>query len=859
MAGDPQIETAFFGDLLRNHRIAANLTQEALAERAGLSARGISDLERGARTHPYRETLSMLVSALGLSGAERATFIQAAKRPGKPSIPTGEGGGPPPLPAPLSRLIGRDRELAALGALLRDDSVRLVTLTGTGGVGKTRLALAAAEEVRDSFAEGAVFVDLAPLRDPNRVPDRMASTLGLNGQKSAPIVEALWRFLEARRMLLLLDNFEHVLAAAPIVSELLQACPGMKGLVTSREPLRLQGEREFAVRTFPLPDPSVETSVDELAASAAVRLFVERATAASSDFALAPEQVTTVAAICRRLDGLPLAVELAAPRVKALPLPALLARLESRLPALASGTRDAPARQRTLRDAIAWSHDLLTPDEQTLFRRLGVFVGGWTLEAADRVSGVGGRVSDSVLDTPPPIPDTLDLLASLIDKSLIQPSGNGSEPRFSMLETIREFAGDQLRSNELELTAINEAHARFYRNLAESAHAGLVGPEQAAWLQRLDAEDANLVAALSWTIEHDDPSAGLVFASALWRYWATRGRLAEGRDWLERVLTRPGAGDADPAARADAHNALGNLLGDIGEYRAARQHYGEALALRRSLGDSEGVAGALNNLGLIAAWIGDYEEAMALHGESLELRRALGDTLGEAQSLSNLGDVMTASGDFDPAEAFHQESLRLRDAAQDAAGGAYAHYNLGELARLRGDDERAAHQLQESFRRFDALGDKLGIAYAQWSLGELASRQGDAQRAAAYLADALQTRQEMGDQRGVIECLEAVGVMALRRRSDLEGVRLLAFAYRQRETISCPVPPSTRFEHDFALARARTQHGDGAVDRLLGEPELRTLEQALTSARDILDEVDAEPGGSQQREGDLPVSRHPRA
>jgi predicted ATPase/transcriptional regulator with XRE-family HTH domain len=866
MAGDPQIETSLFGDLLRKHRIAANLTQEALAERAGLSARGISDLERGARTHPYRETLSMLVSALGLNGAERAAFIQAAKRPGKPSVLAGEGGGPPPLPAPLSRLIGRDRELAALGALLRDDSVRLVTLTGTGGVGKTRLALAAAEEVRDSFAEGAVFVDLAPLRDPNRVPDRMAATLGLNGQKSAPIVETLWRFLEARRMLLLLDNFEHVLAAAPIVSELLQACPGMKGLVTSREPLRLQGEREFAVRTFPLPDPSAETSVDELAASAAVRLFVERATAASSDFALAPEQVTTVAAICRRLDGLPLAVELAAPRVKALPLPALLARLENRLPALASGTRDAPARQRTLRDAIAWSHDLLTPDEQTLFRRLGVFVGGWTLEAADWVSGVGFRVSEADWDAQPatsdtrhPTPDTLDLLASLIDKSLIQPRGNGPEPRFSMLETIREFAGDQLRSNEMELTAVNEAHARFYRNLAASAHAGLVGPEQVAWLQRLDAEDANLMAALAWTIEHDDPSAGLAFASALWRYWATRGRLAEGRDWLERVLARPGAGDADPAARADAHNALGNLLGDIGEYRAARQHYGEALVLRRSLGDSEGVAGALNNLGLIAAWIGDYEEAMALHGESLELRRALGDTLGEAQSLSNLGDVMTASGDFDPAEAFHQESLRLRDAAQDAAGGAYAHYNLGELARLRGDVARAELQLQESFRRFDALGDKLGIAYAQWSLGELASRQGDAQRAAAFLADALQTRQDMGDQRGVIECLEAVGVMALRRQSDLEGVRLLAFAYRQRETISCPVPPSTRIEHDFELARARTRRGDGAVDRLLGEPDLRTLEQALATARDILDEVDADPGGSQQREGDLPVSKHSRA
>ncbi len=844
MVGDPQFETTPFGDLLRKHRIAANLTQEALAERAGLSTRGISDLERGARTHPYRETLGMLVSALALSGAERAAFVRAAQRPGRPNAAIRERGERPRLPEPLNRLIGREQELAAVGALLGDESVRLVTMTGTGGVGKTRLALAAAAAASGVFADGAVFVDLASLRDPDRVPERIAATLGLEGQKATSMLDAVRRFLESRRVLLLLDNFEHLLPAAPVVSDLLRTCAGVKALVTSREPLRLHGEREFAVRPLALPAANGATPPAALAENAAVRLFVERAGEAASGFRLAPEQAATAAAICRRLDGLPLAIELAAPRVKALPLPALLGRLESRLPALADGPRDAPARQRTLRDAIAWSYDLLTPEEQRLFRRLGVFGGGWTLEAAEAVggreSGVGGTAEEPSSDFRPPTSDSvLDVLASLIDKSLVQASGNGPEPRFAMLETIREFAGERLRADAAEHDAVHGAHARFFRELAASAHVGLVGSDQMAWLERLDAEDANVMGALSWTLEHDEADAGLVFASCLWRYWATRGRLGEGRDWLERALGRPGAGDADAGARADAQNGLGNLLGDIGEYGAARQHYEEALALRRSLGDDEGVAGTLNNLGLISAWLGEYERATSLHGESLELRRALGDALGEAQSLSNLGDVMTASGDFERAEGFHQAALTLREAARDAAGSAYAHYNLGELARLRGDDAGAERHLRESAGRFGDLGDRLGIAYAQWSLGELASRQGDQGRAAALLGSALETRLDMGDRRGVVECLEGIGLMALRDDAVLTGMSLLGFALRQREAMSCPVPPTSRAEHERELERTRERQGDSAVDDRPRELELTTLQQALAAARDVLDGVSA--------------------
>ncbi|MGH2613828.1 MAG: ATP-binding protein [Thermomicrobiales bacterium] len=826
MAGDPQLESSPFGELLREHRLAADLTQEALAERAGLSARGISDLERGARSHPYRETLNLLVSALGLTGIDRAAFLTAARRQGKPVASVMSNGEIALLPLPLNRLVDRQDELAAVSSLLREGGARMVTLTGPAGVGKTRLALAVAVDLADAFPDGVVFVDLAPLRNPDRVLASVASALGLAGHKALPVLETVRRYLAPRRILLVLDNFEHLMEAAPIVSDVVRAGPGIVTLITSREPLRLHGEREYVVSTLDLPALGVDTPHEELAASPAVRLFVERAVDAESDFRASPENIAIAAAICHRLDGLPLAIELAAPRLKVLPPASLLVRLEQRLPLLTSGPRDAPVRQRTLRDAIAWSYELLAPHEQTLFRQLGAFVGGWSLEAAEAVTE-GRQAAPIVLDT----------LASLIDKSLVRLSDARPGPRYTMLETLREYALERLQADRSEECAIRQAHADFFRDMSEGARAGLVGPDQVAWLTRLDSDDANILAALTWTIENDEPAAGMRFASNIWRYWATRGRLSEGRDWLERALSRAGADDVPPVVRADAHNALGNLVGDMGEYPAARRHYEEALALRRTEGDAAGVAGALNNLGLIAAWLGDYDEARALHGESLELRRSLGDALGEAQSLSNLGDVSMAQGDLNRAGDFQQQALALREAGRDAAGSAYARYNLGEIARLRGDVEEAEQLLLESHRRFEALGDKLGIAYAQWSLGDVASRQDDRTRAADLLDDALQTRLEMGDKRGVIECLEAVGVAALRHGADMTGVRLLGMARAQRELISCPVPPSTQAQLERELAHARQRQGNDAVDQILRNPGLSAPEEALRLAHEALDVV----------------------
>src|SRR5918995_3348028 len=445
-----ELDAVTFGDLLRRHRLTANLTQGTLAERAGLSIRGISDLERGERAIPYRQTLHLLADALALTGAERAAFLQAGRRPRRPAPYAGRRAVAVGLPGHLTRLIGRGEEVAAVTDLLLEEAVQLVTLTGPGGVGKTRLALAVAENLSGAFTNGVAFVDLSPLSDPTQVPARIAATLDLRSQGAAPTVDLLQRFLAARQMLLVLDNFEHVLEAATVIRDVLRRSPAVKALVTSREALRLLGEREYVVAPLGLPGLAVGTPPEEVAESAAVRLFVERAVAVQSDFRLTRENSIATAAICHRLDGLPLAIELAAPRIKVLPPDALLQLLEPRLPLLTSGPRDAPARQRTLRDAIAWSYDLLAPEEQRFFGRLGVFVGGWTLAAAETVAGTDGDLS------------VLDGLASLVDKSLVRGDNTGPAPRYGMLETIREFASESLRAVAGEDQRVRLAHAEFY-------------------------------------------------------------------------------------------------------------------------------------------------------------------------------------------------------------------------------------------------------------------------------------------------------------------------------------------------------------------------------------------------------------
>ena len=729
---------------------------------------------------------------------------------------------PQKLPVPSSPLIGRERQLDDIPVVLFDPDVRVVTLTGPGGTGKTRLSIELASRMSDLFSGGVYFVELAAVSDAELVPQAIADVLEVPTNPGEPVVEALGDHLRDKHLLLVLDNFEQVTDAAAAVAAMLAMASRLKVLVTSRNPLRIGGEHEVPIPPLELPDPKADAALASLAANAAVALFVARAQAVDPEFALTAANASAVAEICIGLDGLPLAIELAAARTNILTPDAMLDRLGKRLQILTGGARDLPARHQTLRSTIDWSYDMLTPGEQALFARLGVFVDGATLDAVEAVC-LDTEGEDAERE---PSDEAIDGLGSLLDKSLVRRRDAASgEPRFAMLQTIREYAVERLRADG-GLGASRERHASYFAELAEEAEPQLVSADQTLWIERLDDELGNLRAVLQWSAETGRLEVGLRVVGALPRYWSVRG-LADPPRWLDPALQR----DADVSAsvRAKALYAHGYAALDHGDFARAEQSFEASATLYRELDESRGIAACLAQLAFLRLTRGDSEGAVELAEESVELAHLVKDQHIESVALSTLAEDATRGGDYERAREMYEQSLELRRELGDRRNIANALLNVGRTELLLGDERHAREMLEQGLAVGREVGDTWSIAVGLASLGRLALREGRHAEAVGLLRQALELTVERGGKRLAAECLAALGVAAS-SAAPTRSARLFGTAEALRRASGVSLSP---------IELATMQESLDGVRQALGKDEFRAqfeaglalpLEDAVTYA-----------------------------
>jgi len=762
------------------------------------------------------------------------------------------------LPLQLTSFVGREREMREVKDLLR--SSRLVTLTGAGGAGKTRLALQAAADLIDDFAHGVWFADLAALTDGALVPQTVAASLGIRETAGTPVADALLEHARDRELLIVLDNCEHLVqGAAELAQALLAGAAGVRLLATSREPLRIPGEVSYRVPSLPAPGPQVPAHLGSLSHYAAVQLFIDRARAVLPSFHVDDANAPAVASICYQLDGIPLAIELAAARVRSLTVAEVNARLDQRFRLLTGGARTALPRQQTLRALIDWSYDLLSAGEQSLLGRVAVFAGGWTRDAAEAVCA----------DPPIAVEDVGDLLVALADKSLVVAEEHGLAMRYRLLETVRQYSRDRLAERD-ELALRRQRHFEWSLALALEAEPRLTGPEQKTWLDRLDAEHDNLRVALeSVAGPEGNPVEGLRLAANLFWYWCIRGSPSEGRAWIAELLAA--APEADAAVRAKALQSGGSLAWQQGDYAAARELHESGLAMWRALGHRTNEAIALNNLGLVVRDQGDYrgaellfDQSAAIHrdagnrkaladslsniglaakdrgdlalareryAESLAIRREIGDRRGIALALNNIGVTAFLDGDLEAARGLFVEALARRRELGDRRGIASSVNNLAVVAVRQRDYVAAGPLLEETLAIRTEIGDKQGIGFCLCDMGLMAVHQGDVDSALAHLAKSLSIAQQIGDRELVVSALAGFAEAALAGGDPARACRLCGATARLREKLGRPLPPGEREDHERHVAAVRAAIGsDAAFERAWQEGHALTEVEAVDCA-----------------------------